>query len=300
LGYIPLLVVRLSEDDNIHIIELAGKARVIIKNGKVVEVGEPVVRSCPLWKDLFELEAFTKEFIRDRVQRLMIDKRGLFTERRSFETPPEVDFGVSEMMMNACEDGLIDVAVEVSDGAGTVIVNDPELIEGIAGHIPGVIKTSPIKNVIDKLEARGAVVLDPATARIDQVDGVKRAIELGHKKIGVSVVFVEDARRLRELEEETGSAITIFAVHTTGLTKAEVEGMVKYVDIITACASDSIREIAGRQARIQIGVKIPLFAMTRRGKRIILNRALHISKTLLVQGQDLPLRSDTEPYPLSE
>ncbi len=293
-------MVRLSENDNIHIIELAGKAKVIIKNGKVVEVGEPVVKSCPLWKGYFGLEEFTKEFILDHVQHMAIDKRGLFTDRRSFDLLPEVDFGVSEMMMNACEEGLIDVAVEVSDGAGTVIVNDPELIEGIAGQMPGVVKASPIKKVIDKLEARGAVVLDPTTARIDQVGGVKLAIELGHKKIGVSVIFVEDVQRLRELEAETGSEITIFAVHTTGLTKEEVEGMAKYVDIITSCASNSIREIAGRQALIQIGVKIPLFAMTNRGKRIILNRAMHISKTLLVQGQDLPFRSDTEPYPLSE
>lgn len=295
-----MLVVRLSEDDNIHIIELAGKARVIIKNGEVVEVGEPLVKSCPLWRDLFKLETFTKEFILDRVQHVMIDKRGLFTERRTFELLPEVDFGVSEMMMNACEDGLIDVAVEVSDGAGTVIVGDPELIEGIAGQIPGVVKASPIKKVIDRLEAGGAVVLDPATAKIDQVAGVERAIELGYKKIGVSVIRAEDAKRLRELEEETGSEITIFAVHTTGLTKAEVEAMAEHVDIITACASESIREIAGKQALIQIGTKIPLFALTKRGKRIILNRAMHIDKKLLIKGEDLPFRSDTEPYPLSE
>ncbi|OFV66162.1 MAG: methanogenesis marker protein 8 [Candidatus Syntrophoarchaeum butanivorans] len=293
-------MVRLDESDNIHVIELAGKTRVVIKNGKVIEVGEPIVKSCPLWRDYFGLEEFTKEFIHDRVQRIMIDKRGLFTERRSFELLPEVDFGVSEIMMNGCEDGLLDVAVEVSDCAGTVIVPDPELIEGIAGQIPGVIRASPIKKVIDELEARGALVLDPATAKIDQVEGVRRAIELGYRKIGVSVIDAGDAKRIREIERDTGVHVVIFAVHTTGLNREEVEEMVAHVDVITACASETIREFAGKHALVQIGVKIPLFALTFRGKELVLNRAKHVSKKLIIQGSDLPVRSHEEPHPLSE
>ncbi|OFV67820.1 MAG: Uncharacterized conserved protein UCP004929, methanogenesis [Candidatus Syntrophoarchaeum caldarius] len=291
---------RENDAEVVHVIEIAGKTRVVIKNGKVEEVGEPLVKSCPLWKDFFGLDEFTREFIAERVQKVMIEKRGLFTERRTFELLPEVDFGVSEMMMDARRDGLIDVAVEVSDGAGTVIVGDPELIEGIAGQMPAVIVASPIPDVIDRLEAGGAVVLDPATAKIDQVAGVERAIELGYKKIGVSVIRAEDAKRLRELEEKSGTEITIFTVHTTGLAQWEVEAMAEHVDVITACASESIREIVGRRALIQIGTKIPLFALTKRGKRIILNRAMHIDKKLLIKGEDLPFRSDTEPYPLSE
>jgi len=288
-----------NDAEIIHVVEIAGKTRVVIKNGKVEEVGEPLIKSCPLWKEFFGLDEFTREFVGNRVQKVMIDKRGLFTERRTFELLPEVDFGVSEMMMDARKDGLLDVAIEVSDGAGTVIVTDPELIEGIAGQMPAVIEASPIPDVIGRLEAGGAVVLDPATAKIDQVKGVERAIDLGYKKIGVSVIDAGDAKRMRELEKESGSEITIFTVHTTGLTKDEVEVMAEHVDVITACASDSIREIVGKRALIQIGVKIPLFAMTNRGKRIILNRAMHIKKKLLIQGQDLPFRSDAEPYPLS-
>ena len=33
-----------------HVMECLGKSRVVIEDGKVVEVGEPRVKSCPLFK----------------------------------------------------------------------------------------------------------------------------------------------------------------------------------------------------------------------------------------------------------
>ncbi|MCG7848433.1 MAG: DUF2099 family protein, partial [ANME-2 cluster archaeon] len=32
-----------------HIMEILGKTKVVVKDGKVIEVGEPQVNWCPLW-----------------------------------------------------------------------------------------------------------------------------------------------------------------------------------------------------------------------------------------------------------
>ncbi len=46
-------------------------------------------------------------------------------------------------------------------------------------------------------------------------------------------------------------------------------------DIVWSCASETVRDIVGRRSKLQIGVSIPVFALTDEGKRLILNGAEH-------------------------
>ena len=68
----------MSEDE--HIIEVA-KARVVIKNGKVIEVGKPTVNHCPLRHEFYGGTKETPESIRKSVK-LKIDEFGFFTKNR--------------------------------------------------------------------------------------------------------------------------------------------------------------------------------------------------------------------------
>ena len=38
-----------TNTEDIHIMEALGRAKVVVKNGKVVEVGEPLIKYCPLF-----------------------------------------------------------------------------------------------------------------------------------------------------------------------------------------------------------------------------------------------------------
>lgn len=56
----------------------------------------------------------------------------MYTENRIFEYPKDVvSFGASEMLMDSMNEGIIDCAVVVCDGAGTVIVPHAEMVQGI-------------------------------------------------------------------------------------------------------------------------------------------------------------------------
>lgn len=280
---------------NEHIVEIMGRTRVRIRNGKVDEVGEPKIKSCPLWKR-FGVTEFNREIVKG-VQELLLSA-GFFTEKRPLETTIEVDFGASEIMMTALESGMLDCAVEVCEGAGTIVVRDPRLTEAIGGPSAGLVKTSPVREIIEKLKERGVIVANPLTADIDQVLGVKKAIELECRKIGVTVISADDAKKIREIERESKAIVIIFGVHLTGLSKEEIQGMVDNADIVTACASKWTREIAGKKALIQAGVLVPMFGLTIKGKELLLKRAEEVGKQLLLHSAVLPTLAKEQPEPL--
>ena len=57
--------------------------------------------------------------------------------------------------------------------------------------------------------------------------------------------------------------------------------------------------IVGKKARLQIGISIPVFAMTKEGKRLVLNRALNFDDGLVINRASLPLVPEgKQPQPL--
>lgn len=155
------------------------KGKVFIENGKVVGAEEPKVKRCPLHKIMYGKDIYhTKEFIMEHV-RMKIKKVGMFTENCILESEEDtVPFGASEMLMCAKQQGIIDYAVLACDCAGTVIATTPRLIQGIGEWIAGLVETSPISEVIERIQKAGGIVIDSANANINQVEGVKRAFVL--------------------------------------------------------------------------------------------------------------------------
>ena len=270
-----------------HIMEMVGKARVVVKDGKVVEVGEPEVEWCPLFAKLRGVQNITPEEVKKNME-VRISDLGMFTARRrlsDFDT--YVAFGASEIMMSGLRNGFLETTVTACDGAGTVIASNPDLVQGIGGRMSGLIETEPIEEIIEGIQKLGGTVLNPSTAAIDPVDGVRKAAELGYKKIAVTTADSKTAKNLRELESDLGLDLIIIAVHVTGVSEEQAQGLLENSDIVISCASKYIRELA--KPLVQVAAAIPLFALTQKGKELVIERAKDIKSPILINTMNLPV-----------
>jgi putative methanogenesis marker protein 8 len=249
-----------------HVIEAMGKTRIVIEDGKVVEVGEPKVRYCPLFADHRDIKELTPEVIRKNME-FRIRDFGMCTPERKLTMKDFLSFGVSELLSMAVGKKLLDAAVIVCDGAGTVVVSDPEMIQGIGGRMSGMIETTPIDKVIDGIGRKN--VLDPQKATIDQFAGTELAFKLGFRKVGVTIALPQDARMIRD---GFGDTVAIFAVHTSGVDEKGARTLFDTCDLVSGCASKSIRPLAAKRALLQAGTKVPLYATSVWGKALLEER----------------------------
>ena len=247
-----------------HVMEALGRARIVIEDGKVVEVGEPMVKYCPLFKKYRGIEELNEETIRANIE-FRIENFGMCTELRETRMRNFLNFGISEVISLAIRHGMLNAAVIAADGSGTCVLEDPELIQGMGGRISGIRETEPIEKVINDLGRER--ILDPETAAIDQFAGVSKAFAMRYSTVGVTVALAEDARTIRDA---FGTNVVIFAVHTTGLSMRDAETMFDSCDVITSCASEAIRSVARKRAVLQAGTKVPVYAVTETGKKLMM------------------------------
>ncbi|MDI6886656.1 MAG: DUF2099 family protein, partial [archaeon] len=173
-----------------HVFETLGKTKVVVENGKVVEVGTPLLRYCRLWEKIRGIKELNERIVKENIE-FRIRDFGMCTGERVVEMDAFVGFGASETFMTALRRGLLDSTVTVCEGAGTVITANPALVQGIGARLSGVIETTPVEGIIKRIKDKGGQILDPP--RIDQAAGVQMALELGYKRVGVTVSTVEDA-----------------------------------------------------------------------------------------------------------
>ena len=278
-----------------HIIEAIGRSRIVIRDGVIVEIGEAQISECPLAKRFAHpVPRITKDAVRANIEHRM-KAFGMCTPNRDVLDNKEfVGFGATELLGFASKAGLIDAAVLACDGAGTVIVKDPPLIQGVGGRMSGLVSTSPISKVIRRIEKNGGIVVDKENASLDQFAGVKWAYDVGYTKVAVTVARPEVAERIRKAYPDS----IIFGVHVTGLSLREAEAMVAVADLMTACASRTVREAAGAKALLQAGVSVPIFALTKRGKEIIIEKIRQTDEQVLIKPTKLPNLNGQQPDPL--
>ena len=275
-----------------HVFETLGRARVVVEDGKVVEVGSPLLTYCRLWEKMRGLRELNERVIKENIE-FRIRDFGMCTDDRIVEMDAFVGFGASETLMTALRRGLLDSTVTVCEGAGTVITANPALVQGIGARLSGVIETTPVEGILKSLKAKGGDILEPP--RIDQPAGLQKALELGYARVGVTVSTVKDARQCRALSKHA----IIFGVHLTGISREDAEAFFEVADLITACASPWIRELAQEKALVQAGTAIPIFALTPAGKELLLERAKEVDNPLLLNTMRLPvLPEDKQPKPL--
>ena len=285
----------MTPGDDEHIIEAIGRSRIVIKNGRVVEVGEACISDCPLAKRFaYPIPAITKDAIKANIEH-RIKAFGMCTANREVLDSREfVGFGASELLSFGLKIGFIDAVVLACDGAGTVVVTKPGMVQGIGGRMSGLVRTSPHPSVIDRIEQDGGIVLDKKHAVIDQIAGVALALTEGYRMIAVTVATPDVAAAIRKIHPDT----FIFAVHVTGLSAEDAKSLVDASDLVTACASRTIREIAGSKALLQAGISVPVFAMSRRGKGLIIEKIRQSDDQVLVKPTRLPALGEKQPDPL--
>ena len=279
-----------------HIMELFGKTRVVVKDGLVVEVGEPVADWCPVFSKVSNVSRLTSQEAKKNME-YRIRELGMFTPERKLDQGVFVNFGASEIMMTALSRGLIDSTVTVCDGAGTVITDNPALVQGMGALMSGLIETEPIEQIIAGIKARGGIVLDKENARIDPEGGLLKACELGYKNIAVSVVSAQEAGKLRVIEKEKNINLILIGAHLTGIQNRDAKELIGKLDIITSCASNMVRSLI--HPVLQAGTSVPMFAMTQKGKELIIERAKEIDSPILASTAQLPvLPEHKQPRPL--
>ncbi len=278
-----------------HVIETLGKVKVVIENGEITEVGSSEMKYCPMFHAMHKVDELNEEFIRKNIN-FRIQDFGMCTPDRVVEMDDLVTVGISEILKTNMEKGNIDCVVGVCDGAGTVLMTNPRVVQGVGGRVSGLISTTPIPEVIKNLEETGSVVLYPETAELNQLEGLKLAVEKGYKNIAITVIPSPMIKELREYPVDDDVNVYIFVAHTTGTTREEAEMVFEYGDIVTACASKEVRGYADEIKPYYYGVKVPIFCASEAGRKFLDVRLEKIGKPLTTT--DYPRDTSDSPHKL--
>ena len=260
-----------------HVIEALGKAEVVIENGKITYIGEPVVDYCSIFDNGQHNGDLTKEFIKSNINK-RIDEFGMCTPQRSIDVEDTMSFGTSETLKTNMINGNVDCVVGACDGVGTLLIDDAELVQGVGGRVSALISTTPIDEVMDKVGREN--VLNPETAELNPLKGLEMAIERRYKNIAITIIPTEMVKDLRQHPKPEDVNIYIFVAHTTNVSKKEAEMLFDYADVISGCSSINIRETAEERKPYYAGKKVPLYAVTENGKRLLNERLEYIGYEL--------------------
>ncbi len=246
-------------------------ARVRISERGVEVLTEPLIDYCPLHEALYGTSRIDTETVRKSVENKIVE-HGFCCKTRTFNAEPIVAYGASEMMSVWLEKGLVDCAVIVCEGAGTVITTNSKLVQGIGARLTGIISTSPIQKTFEHVKANKGIILNETHARIDQVEGAKRAFDFGFKRVAVSVAGFQAKAisEIRDFAENAKADVLIFSVCNTCVHRTQLKCIVE-ADIVCAGASKLLRTEIGTSALMQLGVTIPVYILTDKGKRLVLD-----------------------------
>ena len=270
-----------------HLIYCCG-AKVKVEGMEVEVLEDPVTTYCPLSSRIYGVERIDREAVKQIVLKKLRDK-GFASERRVFTSEVLVPFGASEVTMSCMRRGLVECAVTVCEGVGTVVASSPELVQMIGSFLTGIISTHPVSGILSRVKGLGGVVLDEATAKIDQVDGVKLAAQMGFKRIAVTVAGFRcwEIPALRRVEEELKLELVVMVVCTTRVGVEDLKS-ISMADLVWACNSKLIKEKLASQAKFQLGVSIPVFALTSRGKAMLLTHLGDLEEPMVAFRAKLP------------
>ncbi|MBN1913892.1 MAG: DUF2099 family protein [Candidatus Omnitrophica bacterium] len=276
---------------DIHVLKYFSSV-VSVSYGKVINVTEPSLKFCPLASHLYRQlreAGDDKEAIRAAIKKAIESKikdYGFFTERRIFSYDRAlIPYGASEMLSSALKKKAVEAAVVVCEGAGTVIADDPQIVQGIGARMNSLLLTSPIEAIIKELKAYGCRVIFE-NAMINQYQGLKEAIAAGYKSIAVTVSghSAAELRALRLLEKESGVRLILLAVCTSGISEDKVSLIRDHADLAWSCASLDIRRMAKTAAKIQLSKQIPVFVLTENGIDFI---SAYADRSESVKGLDI-------------
>lgn len=273
-----------------HVIEALGKAEVVIENGEIVSISEPQIDYCPIFGKYHNIEQITKEDIRKNIE-YRIEDFGMCTKNRKLKMDDMLSVGISEILRSNIELGNIDCVVGACEGVGTLIMTDPDLVQGVGGRVSGLVSTTPIPELIDEIGEEN--ILNSETAELNQLEGLKMAIDKGFKNIAITILPSPLVHEIRTYEVPDDVNVYIFVAHTSGTSKKEAELLFEDADIVTGCASKNITELAQIKKPYYYGESVPIYAISKQGRKFLDSRLEYVNKPLSVNKypQDLSKRS---------
>jgi len=262
---------------DIHVVRYFSSL-ITISNGKVIKVTNPTISYCPLAGFLYggirKSAGLHTARLKDEIKKTIEDKITRFgfctKDRMPWKDDAVIPYGASELLSHGLKNKVIDSAVVVCDGAGTVITAIPQVVQGIGARMHTMLKTSYIPEVAIKLRRYGCHVLNEKGS-IDQMAGVIEAAKKGHKKIAVTVSAFgkEKLGSIRAIEDRCGISLTILVVCTTGIGEGRLDEIEKYADIVWACNSNNIKDRLGKKAIETLSSVSPVYVLTENGKRLV-------------------------------
>ncbi len=247
---------------------------------------------------LYGIDTVDENTVRKVVEKAM-SIYGLYTSKRIFPKGRVVPFGASEILSVAMRRGIVDCAVIVCDGVGTVVTSNPELVQGIGSAMTGLIATHLDDEILRVVEEMGGIVLDRSKAIIDQIRGVELAASLGFRRIGVTIAGFRcrNIEAIRRLEDVLDIETYILSVCNTCIDAfPHLAKHLLRADLVWASASRIVREVVGSKALLQLGIAIPVYALTSRGKKLVLTYLESYDRPLAIFHIVPPYRApDREP-----
>ena len=219
---------------------------------------------------------------------IVIDGGYFDTNRPLNSCEANVLFGASETISSAFKSGMIDAAVIVSNNLGTIITTNDLNTQGAVKRMTGLFYTSPSENIVKTALEVGIFPVYPYSAQINQLEGVKEAIRRGYKRIAVSVAADENYlhESLKQLEKD-GITIYKFGLCSTGIDEQTAIIMKNNADVIWTCASKYVKEYVEPFAIAQVGIKIPVHIMTKKGWEIVKNHLKYMDSNICLESVNL-------------
>jgi len=248
---------------------------ITIEHGKVIKISNPAISHCPLagflYKGLKRSESFPISRLKSELKKVIEEKItqfGFCTKDRVFwDDGVSVPYGASEIIAHGLINKAIDSSVIVCDGAGTVAVSIPQVVQGIGARMHSILRTSAIPGVIERLHQYGCRTINNGGV-IDQKRGVIEAAKEGYKNIAVTVNAYqgESLKNIRALEKQYGISLIILAICTTGVSGERINEIGKYADLVWACRSKEVRNILCVKAIEILSNASPVYILTQKGK----------------------------------
>jgi len=262
---------------DIHIVRYFSSL-VTISNGTVIKITKPTITHCPLagflYKGLKKSESFSTSRLRSELKKVIEEKIMQFgfctKDRVLWDDGVSVPYGASEIIAYGLISKVIDSSVIVCDGAGTVVVSIPQVVQGIGARMHSVLRTSVIPEVIERLNQYDCRTINNGGV-IDQKRGVIEAAKEGYKNIAVTVNAYqgESLKSIRALEKQCGISLSILAICTTGIGGERINEIEKYADLVWACRSKEVRNILCIKAVDILSDASPVYVLTQKGKMFV-------------------------------
>ncbi|MGN0507090.1 MAG: DUF2099 family protein [Lachnospiraceae bacterium] len=298
----------------VHITRMFGSYVLLVgENDKLKAVrATPIpIKHCPLMKKLLiEVGGDTaikllervansdyteqNELMCELINKVVIEGGYFDTTRPLNSCEANVLFGASEIIYSAFSDGLVDAAVIVSNNLGTIITTNASATQGAVKRMTGLFYTSPSAKLINRCNEAGIIPVFPYTAEINQIAGVKLAVEKGYKRIAVTLAAQDNCfwKEIELLEKKHSVNIYKFGLCSTGISTDTASAMKKYSDLIWSCASKAVKELIEPNAIAQVGLRIPVHIMTSNGWDMVKNHLK--AKPLLVDLDSISLSAGEE------